>query len=388
MSVPAPSLTAVFSASFLGGSELFNLEYLRDARERGAEIDAVVPARGELADALEPLARSISVVPIPEELTELSRFDQRIRPATVARAGRGAVSYARRLRSALAAGGGPLCCFGFRAQLAAAYLTPVRARPRVWVVHEVVPDGAFATLWARASRGARLVLGYSRTALAQRALRSAPTRLIEPRLDLSHFTAVADPATPPRTLGLIGDLFPIKNHLGFVEVVRRLREHGEQVDGLMVGRKGGEIEQAHIEQVTAAAEREGIPLVSARPEEIPAMLGRMDLLTHLTTVPETFGRVCVEAMAAGRPVVAFGHGAVADVVGDGESGLLCPPDDLGAVVDGIRRLRSDRDLFARLSANARTAATERFAITEGDLPTIGAELARISSDYVSGRSGA
>jgi glycosyltransferase involved in cell wall biosynthesis len=384
MSAPTPALTAVFSASFLGGSELFNLEYLRDARARGAEIDAVVPDRGELADALAPLARSISVVPIPEELTELSRFDQRLRPAAAARATTGAVRYARRLRSALAAGRGPLCCFGFRAQLAAAYLAPGRGRPCVWVVHEVVPDGTFSSLWARASRRARLVLGYSRAALGQRALRSATTRLIEPRLDLSPFSALDDPITPPRTLGLIGDLFPIKNHLGFMEVVQRLREQGEEVDGLIVGRTGGEIDPQHIQQVRAEAARLGIPLVSARPEEVPAMVGRMDVLAHLTTVPETFGRVCVEAMAAGRPVVAFRHGAVADVVDDGATGLLCPPDDLVAVADGVKRLRSQPELFGSLSARARSTAAERFAIKEDGAPTIGAVLAGISGEQAGG----
>jgi hypothetical protein len=65
-------LTVVFSAGFLGGSELFNLEFLRRARELGVEIDAIVPSEGTVAEALRSLVRTLQVVELPA-LSEQSR---------------------------------------------------------------------------------------------------------------------------------------------------------------------------------------------------------------------------------------------------------------------------------------------------------------------------
>src|SRR5215210_7933147 len=107
-------LTAVFSASFLGGSELFNLEFLRDARGLGVEIDAIVPGGGALAEELGPLVRSLQVVEVPDALTRISRFDRFVRVDSIPHRLIGLRRYARQLRLALENVDGPVCCLGFR----------------------------------------------------------------------------------------------------------------------------------------------------------------------------------------------------------------------------------------------------------------------------------
>jgi glycosyltransferase involved in cell wall biosynthesis len=63
----------------------------------------------------------------------------------------------------------------------------------------------------------------------------------------------------------------------------------------------------------------------------------------------------MEAMSAGRPVVASRIGGVAEMVVDGETGLLVPPDDTDRLADCLIRLAGDAVLRQRLGA----AATER-----------------------------
>ena len=64
-------------------------------------------------------------------------------------------------------------------------------------------------------------------------------------------------------------------------------------------------------------------------------------------------------MAAGRPIVASHVGQIADVLQDGESALLVPPDDPQALCAAIHRLVDDACLRSRLGEAARRAAVER-----------------------------
>jgi glycosyltransferase involved in cell wall biosynthesis len=68
---------------------------------------------------------------------------------------------------------------------------------------------------------------------------------------------------------------------------------------------------------------------------------------------EGFGRVMVEAAAAGRPVVATDTAGAKDIVRDGETGLLCPPRDLDGFADSVLQLLSAPDRSAAMGAAAR-----------------------------------
>src|SRR4051812_305978 len=63
--------------------------------------------------------------------------------------------------------------------------------------------------------------------------------------------------------------------------------------------------------------------------------------------------VLAEAMAAGAPVVTTPISGIPEIVRDGVNGLLVSPDDPGAVADAVVRLREDRELAVRISAEAR-----------------------------------
>jgi glycosyltransferase involved in cell wall biosynthesis len=71
---------------------------------------------------------------------------------------------------------------------------------------------------------------------------------------------------------------------------------------------------------------------------------------------ETFGLVVLEAMVAGRPVIASRIGGLADLVVDGTTGLLVPPGDPVALRDAIRHLLENRALAAWMGAQGRHQA--------------------------------
>lgn len=79
---------------------------------------------------------------------------------------------------------------------------------------------------------------------------------------------------------------------------------------------------------------------------------------------EPFGNVAVEAMAAGRPVVAARTGGLPEIVTDGETGLLFEPGSTTGLVAAIRRLADDPDLSARLAAAGAASVRQRFALLQ------------------------
>jgi len=374
----APSLTVVFSSDALGGSELFNIEFLRVARERGVAIHAVVPGDGPLHEALAPLAETIEVVPIPGSLTAMSRFEPRIKLGDLPRRFLGLGTYLARLGRSIASLPGAVCSLGFRSQLAVAGIL-LPPRPMLWVVHEVVPPGAPAQLWRAASHRAARIVTLSNAAASQRALRGRGAVVLGAYFDLSRYARI-EPTERIRTIGLVGDLVELKNHLGAIRLAKRLRACGKDVSLLLVGRDvSGNVprsaEYAKRVRAEVALAKPGVQLVSSSPEAMPDVMGRIDVLLQLSTVPESFGRVCVEAMAAGRPVIAYDHGGVSELVDHGRTGFLCPAGDADAVARALVALIEDPRLCAEMARAAQVNALERYSERPGRRSTVGDALA-------------
>lgn len=74
------------------------------------------------------------------------------------------------------------------------------------------------------------------------------------------------------------------------------------------------------------------------------------------TRSEGFGLVALEAQACGIPVVASNAPPLPEVIRDGESGILCPVDDVASFVTAIKRITTDHELYDQMRAAARKQA--------------------------------
>jgi glycosyltransferase involved in cell wall biosynthesis len=96
------------------------------------------------------------------------------------------------------------------------------------------------------------------------------------------------------------------------------------------------------------------------PQEIPRYVASMDLLVHLS-LREGLPRALPQALACGKPVVAFDVDGAREVCLDGETGLLVRAGDVSALADAVIRLLQDAELAHRMGGQGTELVKERFS---------------------------
>lgn len=161
---------------------------------------------------------------------------------------------------------------------------------------------------------------------------------------------------------IVGRVVPWKGHEIFVQALERLASRVSPLVGLVVGSASGsavEFERQLRAKVDAGPMRGRVVFAGDR-QDVNRVLAAVDVLVHASVEPEPFGRVIVEGMAAGVPVVASAAGAVPELIEDGRTGLLFPPGDHLGLASAVERLLTTPDLAERLKRNARRQVEMQF----------------------------
>lgn len=228
--------------------------------------------------------------------------------------------------------------------------------PVVWHVHDRVAPDYLGERGARVVRSAarrlpRAVIANSRSTLAS--LGVGGVVIPNPVLPVEVATRNG---SSPFTVGIVGRIARWKGQHVFIDAFARAFPEGPE-QALVIGAPlFGEDEQRYEEELRALVERLGLRgrvSFTGFVDDVPAWLGRLDVLVHASTLPEPFGQVVVEAMAAGVPVVASRAGGPKEIIEEGSTGLLFPPSDGEALAGILQRLAADPALRANLARRAR-----------------------------------
>ncbi|OIH95802.1 MULTISPECIES: glycosyltransferase family 4 protein [unclassified Curtobacterium] len=241
--------------------------------------------------------------------------------------------------------------------------------PVVAHVHDVVGT-------AGSSRANALLLRAALAALPRAVIANSQTTAASlgrsaRRASVIGCPTVVPDVVPPRTgttptIGMVGRLTPWKGQDVALRAFAAARTAG--LDPAARLRLVGAAHFGDDEQFAAAlrhlADALGVAEVvdfRGHRDDVVAEIAACDLVVHASTRPEPFGQVVVEAMALGRPVVAADAGGPAEVVTDGEDGVLVPPGDVGSLAAAMTRLMADREARARLADNGRRSVA-RYAL--------------------------
>ena len=138
-------------------------------------------------------------------------------------------------------------------------------------------------------------------------------------------------------LGFVGWLLPIKGPEYLLKAMEYIWQEYPETSLVFVGK--GDLAMDLRAQALQVSANGRIKFLGWR-EDIDEIMPVFDMLV-LPSLNEGMGRVLVEAMAAGKPVVASRVGGIPDLVRDGETGYLVPPADEKALADGIKKLLDD-----------------------------------------------
>ncbi|MGH2351679.1 MAG: glycosyltransferase family 4 protein [Chloroflexota bacterium] len=168
------------------------------------------------------------------------------------------------------------------------------------------------------------------------------------------------PAHGPFLLS-VGRLDPQKGHPYLIEAMRAVGRRLPDARLVVVGapQQGNEEYVARIRAMAAEADLVGTIVFAGQRHDVPRLMAACDVFV-LASLWEGFGLVFAEAMAAGKPVVGTRVSAVPEVVLDGETGLLVPPEDPDALAAAIIRLCEDLAERRRLGNNGYQRVRQHF----------------------------
>jgi glycosyltransferase involved in cell wall biosynthesis len=161
-------------------------------------------------------------------------------------------------------------------------------------------------------------------------------------------------------IGKIARLFKLKGHDDLFAIAPTLVRKNPRIKFLLVG--DGEWRDRFEKVVLAAGlEKHVIFTGLVPPTEIPSLIGIMDMLVHLSR-REGLPRALPQALAAGRPVVAYDCDGAREVCLHNETGLLVRPGDKGALTDSLLRLASDAELRRQLGLRGQKFVEAHFGV--------------------------
>lgn len=361
--------------ALLSGAEIAMVRLINALPDVNAHV--VLAEDGPLVGWLQRSGISVEVLPLDVTARRLAR--DKVRPtalpiATVAHTSSYVARLARRLR---ALEPDVVHCNSLKACMYGSLAARAAGLPVVWHARDRMADDYLPAAAARAVRGLYRVAPSAAIANSEATLatfgpmsRRKPSVVIPDPFRRRRPVAAA-PAGPLR-VGIVGRLADWKGQHVLLEAFARAFPDGPQrcivIGAAMFGEDSYASRLTEIVNELGIADRVDFRGFQA---DVESEIDGLHVLVHASVVPEPFGQVIVEGMAAGRPVIATAEGGPAEIIAADRDGLLYPAGDVEALARLLTKLDSEPALRSRLG----TAAVER--AREFDPTAIGARVEHV-----------
>ncbi len=169
-----------------------------------------------------------------------------------------------------------------------------------------------------------------------------------------------------RVVGIIGRLDWWKGHEYFLEAFAKVVKVVPQARALIVGAKEQSSRNLRyyrdLVHLSIALGLDKKVVFTGHRDDVLELMSTLDVLVLSSSNPEPFGRVIIEAMASGKPVVATSAGGVLDIIRHDVNGLLVPPKDSRELAAAIIALLCDRERAKRIAFAGQQEVEKRFSV--------------------------
>jgi len=186
-------------------------------------------------------------------------------------------------------------------------------------------------------------------------------------IDTDHFSPVRQPRAPGAPLRILssGRLVEKKGFDVLIDALGILKDRGMAFKATIGG--SGPLEQDLRDRVTTADLGDHVTITgqAIKQEDIPAFMAEGHVYTlACQRAPDGdvdgLPQMLMEAMACGLPAVSTDLVGIPDLIHDGKTGLLVPPEDATALADALQRLDEDEALATQLAEAGRARVTSVF----------------------------
>jgi glycosyltransferase involved in cell wall biosynthesis len=190
-------------------------------------------------------------------------------------------------------------------------------------------------------------------------------------VDLENFAPAPWPDSPTLRIGIVANFAPFKRHEDFLRMAAEMISKRQDLEFWIVGEDTqGTGRRAALEQLARELEVDSYVRFLGHRSDIPDIMRQL----HLLVVPsqfEPFGRVVIEAMACGRPVIGSRDGGIPEIIEEGKTGYLIELGDWKGFARAALDLLADREKWTSMSQHASAAARNRFSIASHVTQIIG-----------------
>jgi glycosyltransferase involved in cell wall biosynthesis len=204
---------------------------------------------------------------------------------------------------------------------------------------------------------------------------SARIVIVPNGIDLQRFEQVRSPAQlnsfrkrwhireEDLLIGTVGEITPLKGHEEFLQaaalILRRFPNAKFLIAGVDASRNGNNL--TALESLIAQLNLESSVHIVGWVEDLASFYGALDVFVS-ASYTESFGLAIAEAMASGVPVVATETEGAAEIIADGETGLLVPIKSVERMATAVIDLLVDKSKRDRLGESGRERITTRFSL--------------------------
>jgi glycosyltransferase involved in cell wall biosynthesis len=369
-------LCLVAPADFMGGAELFVKDLALFVAEREDFQLTVITSQNDILEKILPRSSRILKMDFPRlkevSLNALKNFS----------------STSKALEKKIAEVDADLILSNtIRGHILCAKIKKSMGKPLAFMVHDFTfPKLAFA--WAKGKADQIFTCSQSvKQDLLKKGAKDDQLKVIPPGVSEQLFRAKTEESSfamlksQQITVGIIGRIDPWKGQGQFIKAAELVLKSQSVSKSLMLGASNkisyqflviGESSSYDLKTEQFAQELEDDIKRKNLEERIKFMgflpieeaLARLDILVHASIAPEPFGRVIIEAMAAGVPVVASKLGGGSEIIKQGEDGILIDPEDTEDLASAINLLASDQGLREKIAQQARVKVREKYLLKD------------------------